>query len=410
MALSKIGDLTNGVGLIYEVTPGSTILNNYPNTRESIKLLRIRGLQNAIIYAQNTGETGVYTENFNDPDGNRYFLDSNSGATALVVSGDAIDITKYLLPITKNPAYSATIAAGVLTLQRFGAITIVDVLPECGTSDDFLYIKGLNFSASTERDFQNADIVILRIASTYNITAKNNTSGDGYLAVSGKMDYVIKGGSLTGTMAFMKQSTNGWMEVFRSNTTVQTKKYNVSGGAQVIDPSSDPTPANRITNQDGVIFLDATGVTQTGAFQLSTSDALPGQQYTIKPIGNWTDITTGSITIFGKAITAELAKKGGWQVQAIYDAETSVWRASLEGNNPITYAYFNVPALSTYYENKSLIGLSVGDFMVWIGGNLLTFTGSQASANFNSVLGRCNYNSWTPDIATEGMLIILKQL
>mgnify|MGYP000036977118 FL=1 len=146
MALTKIGDLGNGVGLIYEVTPASAILNTYPNDRAHWSMLRLRCLPNAIIYAQNTGETGTYTEAFNDPDGNRYFVDSNSGATKVLVSADAIEITSYIMPITKNPVQAATINSDTLTLQRYGPVTVVDVAPQSGTADDLRYIKGLNFA------------------------------------------------------------------------------------------------------------------------------------------------------------------------------------------------------------------------------------------------------------------------
>lgn len=409
MALSKISELGNGTGLVYEVAPGGSIRNYWPNSASVRSLLKNVAVRSSINYVQNTLETAAYTENFHDPDGFRYYLDSNSGAVGTSMSGDTIEITKYVMPAQKHPVQEVSIASGVLSVNRFGPITVVYMQPESGNADDLDYIRGANVT-SRENDFQEGDIVIVKVKDTNDIiTCKHATSGIGHLRMSGKMHYAVKGTTLTPFVAFIKReetSDRGWEEIFRTGTFLQTKTLTVSGGAQSYNPSTDPSL--KVDNQDGVIMLNAAGVTQTGALSVSTSDALPGQKYKIIPNGNWTAYGVGgSVTLFGITIPESLAKNGNWQVEAFYDQDNATWVAKLGGTSTLAYHYRTAPSGESSYTNQSLVGLSAGDFIYMLGGIGITFQGSRASASFNSGTGTITYTA-AIDADTDAHLIILK--
>lgn len=412
MAQSTIAQIGNGNGLIYEtLANGTTILNAWKNNAATRKMLLVKALESHTIFAQNTAETGAYSENFYDPDSNRYFLDSNTGAVATTLSSEKIEITNYLIIPTKNPVLTKTISGGILTVERYAPVTVVKVLPESGTADDLNSIKGPNHTGSMEVDFQEGDIVIIRNHVAANIiTQKHASSGEGHLQLSASVDYALKGTSSTPVVAYMKKDesgTKGWEEIFRSGITMQSKKIAVSGSAQTFNPSTDAS--SKITTLDGEILLDPNGATQNAAFSISTSDPLPGQRYTVRPISNWAGYgASGSVSIFGITLPESLAISGKWKAEIFYDAESTTWRASLIGTTPLSYKYHTVAAGATSYQNNGLKNLAVGDFMYMVAGLWLTFTGSRASGSFNSSTGTISYNGWTPDVDTEGMLIILK--
>lgn len=411
MAQSTIAQIGNGTGLIYEtLANGTTIRNYWNNTAETRRMLLIKALESHPIYAQNTAETGAYTENFYDPDAFRYYLDSNSGAVGQTLSSEKIEITNYLIIPTKNPVLTKTLSNDILTVERYGPVTMVKVLPQSGIADNVLTLKGPNHTGSLEVDFQEGDIVIIRNhVSANTLTIKHQASGDGHLQLSGAVDYALKGTSATPLIAFAKsdETLKGWIEIFRSGLTLQTKKIAVSGSAQTFNPSTDAT--SKITTDDGEILLDPNGATQNGALVVSTSDVLPGQRYTVRSVSNWAGYgASGSVNIFGMNLPESLAISGKWKAEIFYDAENSVWRSSLVGTTPLSYKYGTVAAAATTIQNNGLKGLAVGDFMISVGGINLTFSGSRASASFDGTTGTITFIGFTPDVATEYMLLILK--
>lgn len=389
MALTKIADLGNGTGKIYEIR-GGKVRQSYANTRDIVEIMLVRALRSRIIHAQNTGETGAYTEAANDPDASSFWLDSNSGASDLsgqftsALSADAIDITKYIMLHSKHPAYAETIASGVITAERYAPITIIRVNPQSGTADDIDSIEGPNF-ATQERDFQEGDIIMLIPASdSYVITVKNATGGvNGPIRLNGQRDKYLAGPAAC--IILIKRNGTGWQESGHDDyLQIQEVAANTN-----YDPI---TAGSRIYSLNGEVWLNNSGAL-SASVTIGSATAYKGCRIRVRPKTAYSSYSTGSLTVFGISIPSNIGTTTSWVVEAICDS-SGVWSAWLTTGGMLNFTEDGTLATAeTTYQNDLLIGKATKDFTFLLNGTGLTFSGSAPTGSFNSGTGTITFSA-----------------
>lgn len=387
MALTKIADLGNGTGKIYEIRAGK-VRQSYANTRDIVEIMLVRAIRSRIIHPQNTGETGAYTEAANDPDASSFWLDSNAGAADLsgqftsALSADAIDITKYIMLHSKHPAYAETIASGVITAERYAPLTIIRVNPQSGTADDIDSIEGPNF-ATQERDFQEGDIIMLIPASdSYVITVKNATGGvNGPIRLNGQRDKYLAGPAAC--IILIKRNGTGWQESGHDDY-LQIEQV-------AANTNYDPiTAGSRIYSLNGEVWLNNSGAL-SATVTIGSATAYKGCRIRVRPKTAYSSYSTGSLTVFGISIPSNVGTTTSWMVEAICN-DSGVWTAWLmTGTIPTYVEDGTIVATTANYQNNLLIGKSTKNFVFMLDGAALTFAGSAATASFDTVTGTITF-------------------
>lgn len=400
MALTAIKDLGNDSGKIYEIRAGK-VRQSYNNSREIVEIMLVRAIRSRIIHPQNMGEVGTYTEAPNDPDASSFKLDSNSGAAALdgqlvsAISSDAIDITPYLIPHSKHPAVTKTIASGVITAERYAPITIIMVEPESGAEDTLDSIVGINFDTN-ERDFQVGDFVLLLLKTSTDVITTAYNTGDGKLLFNAKRDKYLTGPAAA--MLLVKCNGAGWQEL-GSDDYLELKEVAANTD---YDPITD---ADRVHSMECEVWLNNSGAMSANV-TIGSSTAYKGCRINVRPKTAYSSYGAGkTLTVFGIDIPAKIGTTTNWSVTAVCD-DTGTWYSwLLSGTSESTTDYRVATSGESSYQNDLLKGKSVGEFIYFLGGIPVTFGGSTPSASFNSGTGTITYTNAT-DADADALLFI----
>jgi hypothetical protein len=388
MAKTKPSEFGNGTGKIYEVRAGK-ILQSFPNNRTTIDSLKLRVIGSGIIYPQNTGVTGAYTEDATDPSRSTFYCHASGGAADKsgdligTLSADALDVTKYLLEPGKNPASTVAISGGVLSLERYSRVTVVIVDPESGTADDLETIKGTFNDGSTETDFQEGDILHLVGDEANVITLVHGTSGNGHIRIHGEQNRYIQGYS--SCISLIKRNGAGWQELSAAFESLQTKKIN---SATSYDPITECV-SNRME-----VWLQNSG-SLTSAVVIGSSTAKHGTTIIVRPLTAYSGYGVGgSLTVFGVVIPSSVGTTTNWWVEAVWDSVSTTWRAWLVSLLGSVYTDDGtISAAATTFTNQLLVGKATKDFTLLVDGTAITFAGANASGSFNSGTGQITFSS-----------------
>ncbi|HRG27391.1 MAG TPA: hypothetical protein PLJ00_05850 [Chitinophagales bacterium] len=387
MAKTKPSEIANGTGKIYEVRAGK-VLQSFPNNRTTVDALLIRALGSAIIYPQNTGLSGSYTESATDPNRSTFYCHAIGGAAdksgdlIATMSADALDITRYLLEPSKNPASTVAISGGVLTIERFSRVTVVVVTPESGTEDTLDSVIGM-FNAADETDFQEGDIVHLIGDEANIITVAHGSSGNGHIRTRGEEGRYIQGYS--SAISIVKRNGPGWQELGAAFEPLQVVKVN---------SATSYDPLTQCTSDRMEVWLQNSGALAS-AVVIGSTDPKIGTKIIVRPVTAYSSYGVGgSLTIFGVTIPSSIGTTTNWWVEAIWDSDSSVWRGWLVSLMGSVYTVDGtIAAATTVFTNQLLVGKATKDFVLLVDGVAVTFDGANASGSFNTGTGQITFTS-----------------
>ncbi len=317
MTRAQIG---NGSGFIYITKPdGTTIVSNIEN--------QIDVYQKVQQFMLGTASLSDPTLIINATFGYKVF--GNTAGTEGDLTGST-ELTRFLVPRSGNiPNFkvAATIATGIVTVDRIASSMLVVVDTEGGAGTDDL-------DTITITDVVDNDTIIIVGANVAHIVTLRNGIGNIHLANSANFST----GTQTGQI-ILKYLSGAWYESVRANTLPTVANLRSNGVACPVQGVNLTT----LTAGGGTIDIEA-GVDK--GYQLYAGTANLAGSWVIQPKAAptipyldgdeiWVDyralLTTGAntVTIFGILLTTIQALQGRVMIMAKYKLSNTTWYAKI---------------------------------------------------------------------------------
>lgn len=364
------------------------IIANLDNTTDIRRILLEHAISNRpLVYESTT--YGYTDQNISSAASHyQYFLGDNNGVEGTVPS-DALDITPYVTDGFKTALYpdanditaSASvdnISTGVYTYVRRGNLQVLRIDTESEATTDSLYKIAEANSQIADRDIL---IVVAkdpaRVISVYDHTITTTDTNESNICVENATVFVTGSTATYGTTNYDKASLtlmwdaniNLWIELNRTPKSVVTESSLRNSNVNI---PIKGTTVRTITGSENIEI--ASGVDPgiqyfTGTVNISSSNytvnkpygsALEGDVYVVKWNANVT--TTGTVTIFGMALTAGEASTGSTKpVEIVTRYANGAWTDGIV----IVNSNYKEPALGNPSSDGMLLSSTAAGVRSW---------------------------------------------
>lgn len=324
--MDSIGNFGDGSGYLYEQNAAGYI-ESWPNNTANAMKVWDRAYKSAAQRKEYFMREGTFLspDQFYDPVyGSRFYINT-TGVIGSITS--AVEITNDLVPNNGNYTKTVTLAADVLTTERFTPMMIVSLNPQSGASDSVKTITEGETFGGGNIGFVTSDIIIVTAANpdhVFTFVDQSQAGGDN-LFLRGGINYAMTG--YGASIAFRKRSgtTSGWEELWRSGSDqlqVIAKTLVAGGGTwNLITDATDFATQSRV-------LVKLTGGEAITDPWIVTADDRFGQEFEILPFSSST-LNGGSVTVMGIEINEFLLNTASWMVKSYFDPTTEAYISKL---------------------------------------------------------------------------------